>query len=235
MNKLLICINVVALLFGCTSAGVFDISKTERTDDLYNSMTGVYLNNPLPLEITFDNSIWDVFPDPENASQELLKEFDLNIAEIEEEGGEIALLAVHNSHLIIALLLLEHGIRNLSPLEYFNLIRNVNEKEFSELKDNFLREKTTAYSSGIRKDIVDYEGQMRLKDKKGSIDLTIRIIVFLTNNFGCQFRVVTPTVLNESRKNEIDGLLRKINFPISPIETTNSPNAEKFTVSLIWH
>ena len=118
-------------------------------------------------------------------------------------------------------------------IEYFNLIRNVNQKDFSELNEQFLREKTIAYSSGIRKDLVDFEGQMKFKDEKGSIDLTLRIVVFMINNFGCQFRVLAPTILNESRKNEIDGLLKKIYFPLSLIGTSKNPNVEIFTVSLI--
>jgi hypothetical protein len=95
------------------------------------------------------------------------------------------------------------GISDLSPMEYLKLVKETNKKDYSKLIENFTRERKID-----DQDCAELEGIWEFE----GINVTIRELFFIRNNFGCRFRFWAPTVIFESRKVEIENLLNNISY-----------------------
>jgi hypothetical protein len=121
-----------------------------------------------------------------------------------EVGGEIAMVGHHNSKTRWVMLLLEEGVMDICPIEYFKLIKEVNKEHYSEIIENFTRERKID-----DQDCAEFEGTFNFEGN----NMTTRVLFFIRNNFGCSFLICAPTVIFESRKVEIENLFNNIAFP----------------------
>jgi hypothetical protein len=199
MKKIVSIVVLNLLIFGCAST-----KPIHRTDDAYDFQKSVYFNITVSLKISFPKDKWKIYTNLDEAPIDIFE----NLKQIEKEGGgefaEIAMVGHHSSKTRCVMLLLEEGIMDISPIEYLKLIKEVNKKDYSEIIENFTRE-----GKIDDQDCAEFEGTFNFE----GINMTIRELFFVQNNFGCRFRIWAPTVIFESRKVEIENLLNNISFP----------------------
>ncbi len=199
MKKIVSILVLELLFFGCAST-----EPIQRTDDVYDSQESVYFNITVSLKISFPKDKWQIYTNLDEAPTDIFE----NLKQTEKEGGrefaEIAMVGHHNSKTRWVMLLLEEGIMDISPIEYLKLIKEVNKKDYSEIIENFTRERKID-----DQDCAEFEGTFNFE----GINMTFRELFFVQNNFGCRFRIWAPTVIFESRKVEIENLFNNIAFP----------------------
>jgi tetratricopeptide (TPR) repeat protein len=194
MKKIVSIVVLNLLIFGCASA-----TPILRTDDVYDPQKCVYFNNTVSLKISFPKDKWKIYTNLDKTPTQMFG----NLKQTEKEsGGEIAMVGYHNSKTMFVMITME-GISDLSPMEYLKLIKETNKKDYSKLIENFTRERKID-----DQDCAELEGIWEFE----GINVTIRELFFIRNNFGCRFRFWAPTVIFESRKVEIENLLNNISF-----------------------
>ena len=114
----------------------------------------------------------------------------------------------HTSKTVFISIMIEHEISNLSPLEYYDLIKIVNKKEFAKAKENFSQPKKID-----DQDCVEVEYNVKAELVPGTeLDVTFRELIFLRNNCACRIRLWFPTDFISIVTKNVDIILNNISF-----------------------
>jgi hypothetical protein len=174
----------------------------ERTIDHFNTETGIYYNNSIPVKISFTKE-WVIYSDTNKAP----KDFWGNLSAMEKKiNGEIAMVGNLTSMFCVGLLI-EKNIINFSPTDYVKIIKEVNDYENSPFEEKFLTESNfdeLPYADWKYSTLMKIGGVERL--------IVYRELVFLTNGYGCRLRFWTLSSLFDMYNPKIDEILTNISF-----------------------
>jgi len=194
---------ILTILVGCASKGGIVHPTSQRTNDLYDEVTSVYSNKSIPFWVTFPKGEWIIYADEHKTPAGFLDAMEKS----EKSGYECAMVGHHISKTMWVSLMLEHGIGGLFPLEYINVIKELNKEDLDLATEDSTRERMIGDQR-----CAEWEYQLKRKGKNKNLDFTLIELVFLRNNYACRFRIWTLSSLYPNFGVKIEKIFNNISF-----------------------